>query len=223
MTMTIGRRPRPAKIKAITEAATAAFLADGYEGASLDHIAARAGVSKQTIYNHFADKESLFRAICADLTTDLMTSLRPEPGLQANPSATLRRLGQAYLDLALRPSSLALHRLIIGETARFPELGRAIYRTGPARVVAELADYLDQQTKAERLHVADPQAAAEQFLGMLLGHHQLRALLGVAVTDRAAAARRVDSAVEAFLRAYAADDVPGSSRPRAERRRPHSR
>jgi TetR/AcrR family transcriptional repressor of mexJK operon len=204
MASTIDRRPRPAKIRAITEAATATFLADGYEGASLDHIAARAGVSKQTIYNHFADKESLFRAICAGLTTELMESLRPEKGLDEDPAVTLRRLGLAYLDLALRPSSLALHRLIIGETARFPELGRAIYNSGPARVVAELAEFLDSQTRAGRLQTPHPKVAAEQFLGMLIGHNQLRALLGVADVRRATAARRVGSVVEAFMRAFAA-------------------
>ncbi len=179
-----------------------AFLADGYEGASLDHIAARAGVSKQTIYNHFADKESLFRAICADLTSDLMTSLRPEGGPDEDPAVTLRRLGRACLELALRPSSLALHRLIISETARFPDLGRAIYESGPARAVAELADYLGQQTRAGRLQVSHPEETAELFLGMLIGHNQLRALLGVAGVSPAGAARRVDRVVDAFMRAY---------------------
>jgi TetR/AcrR family transcriptional regulator, mexJK operon transcriptional repressor len=204
MTTATKRRPSPAKTKAITEAAVATFLAEGYEGASLDHIAARAGVSKQTIYNHFADKESLFRAICAELSGHLVASLRAEPASHDDPAATLRRLAQSYLDLALRPSSLALYRLIIGETARFPELGRAVYAAGPAGVLAELANYLERETKAGRLGVDDPKAAAEQFLGMLLGHHQLRALLGVAEASRATAARRVDSAVDAFIRAFAA-------------------
>jgi TetR/AcrR family transcriptional repressor of mexJK operon len=198
-----GRRIRPTKHRTITEAAAAAFLAEGYEGASLDHIAARAGVSKQTIYNHFADKESLFRAICGDLTSDLVASLHPPGGSEEDPAVTLRRLGQACLELTLLPSSLALHRLFIGEAARFPELGRAIYQAGPARIVAELAAYLADQTERGRLSIDDPSAAAEQFLGMLIGHHQLRALLGVADVERPALARRADDAVDAFLRAFA--------------------
>jgi TetR/AcrR family transcriptional regulator, mexJK operon transcriptional repressor len=196
------KRIRPAKHRAITEAAAAAFLAEGYEGASLDHIAATAGVSKQTIYNHFADKESLFRAICGDLTSRLVASLHPPGGSDENPAVTLRRLGQACLELALLPSSLALHRLIIGEAARFPELGRAIYQAGPARIVAELAAYLEEQTERGRLSVDDPSAAAEQFLGMLIGHHQLRALLGLGGPDASIIARRVEEAVGTFLRAF---------------------
>ena len=198
-----GERARPAKHRAITEAASAAFLAEGYEGASLDHIAASAGVSKQTIYNHFEDKEALFRAICAELTADLMASLRPKTGDHEDSSIALRRLGRAYLGLVLRSSSLALHRLIIGEAARFPDLGRAVYEAGPARVVEELAAYFRDETRRGRLSVPDPKTAAEQFLGMLMGHHQLRALLGVAGPDPSALDARVDDAVETFLRAFA--------------------
>jgi TetR/AcrR family transcriptional repressor of mexJK operon len=200
---TTAKRVRPAKHKAITKAATTAFLAEGYEGASLDHIAAMAGVSKQTIYNHFTDKESLFRAICADLTSGLVASLRPEPGVEEEVGVVLRRLGRACLDLALRPSSLALHSLIIGEASRFPDLGKAVYEAGPARIAAELAAYLAEQDERGRLAVANPRAAAEQFLGMLVGHHQLRALLGVA-RPGAPPFGWVDGAVDAFLRAYAA-------------------
>jgi TetR/AcrR family transcriptional repressor of mexJK operon len=191
---------RSAKLRAITEAATAAFLEGGYEGTSLDHIAARAGVSKQTIYNRFGDKEALFRAICRELAGDLLSPLDAARGSD-DTRATLSALGRSYLRLALASSSLSLHRLVIQESARFPDFGRAVYQAGPARIVAELADYLREQESAGSLAVGDPGTAAESFLGLLLGDTQLRALLGVA-RDEAIEAR-VDAAVDLFFRAFA--------------------
>ena len=61
--MEVETRRRPASARAILDAATAVFLRNGYLGTSMDEIAALARVSKQTVYKHFADKESLFTAI----------------------------------------------------------------------------------------------------------------------------------------------------------------
>src|SRR3546814_4232511 len=79
----------------------------------------------------------------------------------------------------LRPSSLALFRLIVAEAARFPELVAEIYAVGAGRMLATLADYLGWETESGRLRVDDPQLAAEQFVGMLAGRLQLRAVLDV--------------------------------------------
>lgn len=179
------------------------FLQHGYEAASMDMIAVAAGVSKQTIYNHFQNKEALFRDIVADLVSTLMAPLAVHHAREAGPERLLRKLGHDLLSLMLRPTSLALHRLIVAESARFPDFGRAVYAVGPGRVIAMLASYLAEETRDGRLAVADPTLAAEQFLGMLGGRLQIRALLGVGEEpDGPALQQRVDYAVTCFLALY---------------------
>lgn len=176
-------RARPDKHDAITRAAAETFLAEGFERASLDLIAHRAGVSKQTIYSHFADKEALFKAICTELTETLTAPLR-----QASPSADLRaaliRLGEDMLALMLHPASLDLHRLVVSAAPRFPELGRVAYEAGAMRMSTDIATLLLERSRIgdgtpRPLDEAEACRLAEQFVGMLRGLHQLRGLLGV--------------------------------------------
>lgn len=192
------------KHRAIQEASMAVFLRLGYGSASMDLIAAEAGVSKQTIYNHFHSKDELFKAIITDMTATLVTPLSVRDAAASSPGRLLRSLGRDLLSLMLKPSSLALYRLIVAESARFPELGGDIYAVGAGRLIALLADYLSWETKNGRLAVTDPERAAEQFIGMLTGRVQLRALLGVAETlSEAELEDRVDEAVSGFLKLHA--------------------
>lgn len=191
------------KRHAIQEAGTAVFLEFGYEAATMEQIAARAGVSKQTVYNHFLSKDRLFKATIADLTAGLMEPLALHTHGQSTPASRLSALGLDLLALMLQPSSLALHRLIVAESARFPELGAEIYAVGAGRMLAALAQYLAWENRNGRLCVDDPELAAEQFLGILTGRMQLRALLGAEpLPDRAELERRATKAVECFLAIY---------------------
>jgi TetR/AcrR family transcriptional repressor of mexJK operon len=115
---------RPGKRSAITRAASEMFLAEGFDRASLDQIAQRAGVSKQTIYSHFADKQALFKAISAELTEKLTIQLK-KSAQAGDLRSTLTLLGEDTLAMFLHPASLDLHRLIVSAASRFPELGRA--------------------------------------------------------------------------------------------------
>lgn len=180
------------------------FLRLGYGSASMDLIAAEAGVSKQTIYNHFHSKDELFKAIITDMTATLVTPLAVRDAAASSPERLLRSLGRDLLAMMLKPASLALYRLIVSESARFPELGGEIYGLGAGRLIALLADYLSWETRNGRLAVAEPERAAEQFIGMLSGRVQLRALLGVAETlGKTELDSRVDEAVTSFLTLYA--------------------
>ena len=192
------------KHRAIQEASMSVFLRLGYGSASMDLIAAEAKVSKQTIYNHFHSKDELFKAIITDMTATLLAPLAVRDAAKAGPDRLLRSLGRDFLSLMLKPSSIALHRLIVAESARFRELGGDIYAAGAGRLIALLADYLSWETRNGRLAVAEPERAAEQFIGMLSGRVQLRALLGVCETlSPAELERRVDEAVSSFLTLYA--------------------
>lgn len=193
------------KRETILEAAAEVFLRSGYGAASMDAVAQEAMVSKQTIYNHFGSKSALFAAIiqdrCDRLVTPLLTPEIKEKGVET----ALTSLARQFMDLMLAPTSLALYRVLMAETPRFPELGRESYRVGPAPAVQTLARYLRQQVRRGALSVKTPTLAAEQFFGTLTGHLQLRALLGVEERPpKAAVERHVRQAVQAFLRSYAA-------------------
>jgi TetR/AcrR family transcriptional repressor of mexJK operon len=192
------------KKAAIIAAATQVFLRDGYGQANMDSIAQAAGVSKQTIYHHFGNKSDLFGAIIRSKCDQLLEPLEmpSEPGMKLE--AALTSVARQFIDIMLAPSSLALHRVLMGEVQRFPELGRMSYKIGPARIVATIAAYLRQQASEGRLDLPDPEFAAEQFYAMLTGHLQLRALLGVEATpSREQIERIAKHAVDTTLSIYA--------------------
>ncbi|RDJ20774.1 TetR/AcrR family transcriptional regulator [Bosea caraganae] len=198
-------KSRPDKHHAITQAASEMFLAEGFERASLDQIAHRAGVSKQTIYSHFADKEALFKAICVELTEKLTIPLRQPREKSADLRSVLIKLGDDALAMMLHPASLDLHRLVMNAAARFPELGRAAYEAGAARMIDDLATLLTQRSQSGEelprpLSEAEARVLAEQFIGMLRGFHQIRGLLGVAAIPVAERRDYVHSCVELLLR-----------------------
>ncbi len=199
-----GRPLSRAKHARMLSAATRIFLERGYDAASMDMVALDAGVSKATIYSHFTSKDALFGAIIDALVKGMVIDIGRLAVDQAPPEQVLTQIGRAYLELALATRSLALHRLVVVEAARTAGLGKLIYRTGPARVAAALATYLERQPA---LAVGDVRLAAEQFLGMVLGHAQIRLLLKAAPLQHARADidRSVAQAVATFLRgAFAA-------------------
>jgi len=199
-------KTRPDKHSAITRAASEMFLSEGFDRASLDQIAQRAGVSKQTIYSHFADKEALFKAICTELTETLTIPLRKALPTQGSLREILLRLGEDTLALMLRPTSLDLHRLVMNAAARFPELGRAAFEAGATRMIDDLSALLTQRSQlrdgfTRAVSQDEARILAEQFIGMLRGFHQQRALLGVKPNSAQAQRNYVRSCVDLLLRA----------------------
>lgn len=191
------------KHRAILEAATEAFLESGYGAATMDDIAARAKVSKQTIYHHFGSKEALFGAIIEQRVESFLAPISQAELAPGDMGQSLRRFGQDFLERVLSSSSLALHRLIIAESNRFPELGRLTYETGPRRIVSRLARFLEAQKERSGLRIDDPDISAEQFYGSLLGFLQLRAILcNDPESSRDRIAGYVDRTVDAFLKSH---------------------
>jgi TetR/AcrR family transcriptional regulator, mexJK operon transcriptional repressor len=192
------------KHDAILDAAKRVFLRAGYS-ASMDLVAAEAGVSKQTVYNHFASKEGLFREIVDELSSELLEVLVEHNAARADPARTLETFARRFLTLLLMPPSLALHRMLVAEAPRFPDLAREIYIGGPARAAQELAAYLADETRKGTLAVEAPGLAAEQFFGALRGNLQVRALLNPGdMPGEAEIERALRHAVHGFLRAHAA-------------------
>jgi AcrR family transcriptional regulator len=197
------------KRAAILDAATTTFLRRGYLGASMDEIAAAAAVSKQTVYKHFADKESLFTEIvistvdrASDPVYAVAVSLEPSGDL----AAELRDLARRLLSAVMQPTLLQLRRLVIGEAGRFPDLGRTFYERGPQRTIEALSVAFARLADRGALRVDDPALAAAHFNWLIMSIPLNRAMLcGIdEPLDPADVDRFADAGVEAFLAAYGA-------------------
>ncbi|MGE0723210.1 MAG: TetR/AcrR family transcriptional regulator [Alphaproteobacteria bacterium] len=202
------------KRTAILDAARELFLRDGFEAASMEAVTARAGVSKATVYSHFPTKHALFAAVIQAQCAGLVPTVEDAFVDEAPPAAALTRIGEAFLDMLMTQAPLALYRVVVAEAPRQPDLGRAFYEGGPLRLSSALARYLAEAAARGQVAIDEPQLAAEQFLGMLVGHHHLRMLFGIRSAPFSAAERRrlVRSAVARFL---GTDPAPA----RAPRRR----
>ena len=159
------------KHQAILDAALDVFLEKGYLGASMDEVAAKAAVSKQTVYKHFSDKERLFSEILLATTDQVERLVRyiiDEFDEVGQLEKTFDRLAQHFLGALMEPRLLRLRRLVIANADRFPSLGRSWYEGGFERVLAALADCFKKLHKSGALKVPDPLLAANHFVGMLL-------------------------------------------------------
>ncbi|GAA3007004.1 TetR/AcrR family transcriptional regulator [Streptosporangium longisporum] len=196
--------------KAIIQAATEVFLQHGYLGATTDEVAARASVSKQTLYKHFADKRQLFAETIMDTTTDvadglsgIAATLRDTPPQDVR--RALRNLADGFLGNLLRPEVLRLRRLVIAESERFPEVGKAWFDRGFDRSLVVLGEAMRHLADRGLLRgVDDPTLAAYQFAGLVMYQPMNRAMF--AGTDAVPPAetldRIADAAVDTFLAAY---------------------
>jgi TetR/AcrR family transcriptional regulator, mexJK operon transcriptional repressor len=184
----------------LIEAATAAFAAEGYR-ASIDRIATHAGVARQTLYNHFPNKEALFEEVIRTAMRDVLVTLETTG---EDLRSDLLHFADTYRRKVLSPAALAIVRAIAAETPRHPELARSMFAAGPARTVAHLARFLGQAMAKGELRRDDPALAAEMLIAMLTGHERLRGLMA-ADTDLLADERRAERVVDCFLRAYRPD------------------
>jgi TetR/AcrR family transcriptional regulator, mexJK operon transcriptional repressor len=191
------------KVRQIVEAAARLFMADGYGATSMDSIAREAGVSKATLYAHFVDKASLFAAIIRVECERKAQILWDESADRTDVRGMLDRVARAAIRFGTEAETLAIYRIVVGETGRFPELGRVFYETGPRRVLSRLAEYFRDASEKGLLDVPEPRLAAEQFIGMVRGAHYLRRLLRIEEEPEAPDAERIiGSAVDVFMRAY---------------------
>lgn len=191
------------KSEDILSAGRAVFLRLGYAATSMEGIAQAAGVSKQTVYNHFGSKEELFAAIVrkrCEKIKEMLNLPAAENAANESPEETLTRLACASLDVLLAAETLDFYRLILTESRRRPELGRFFYETGPKHSAEALAAYLRHLEKQGILHFDDAQVAAEQFFSLVMSHIQVRRLLGVNQPMSLQKRRQhVQSAVKIFL------------------------
>jgi len=190
--MTVDTRER------IRSAALGAFCEKGY-GACVDDIARRAGVVKQTLYHHFGSKDSLFREVLKGLVDELLIDLERQGDVLRE---DLLRFAEAFRLKALGEQGLALHRMMVAESPRFPELSCAVFEVGNLLVSQGLVRVIREAMARGELREDDPDFAADMLLSMLTGQEQSRRLLGLA-EPRPDTDERIAQIVDCFLRAFA--------------------
>ena len=199
------RQGSPTKRAAIVRAALDVFVREGYARASVDAIAAAAGVSKRTIYDYYGDKEQLFLSALRE-TKDAQTAAGQELldrtlGQVDDIEAALTAFGREFAaGIARSAERAAVIRLTIAEASHFPALTEPT--AANTSVQHALADRLAALAEQGLLEIPDPMEAAE-FLGILVtGRVNNRSWYGAVPLDDAEISRLVAGGVRIFLRAY---------------------
>jgi TetR/AcrR family transcriptional regulator, mexJK operon transcriptional repressor len=195
------------KRKAVLDAATEVFLKSGYLGTNMDEIAALSGVSKQTVYKHFASKEALFIEIVTSMTDNAGDVVRNEVAeLDEGGDVAEYLVDYAYrqLKVVLTPRIMQLRRLVIGEVSRFPELAKVLYERGPARALATLGAMFERLAARGLLTIEDPAVAASHFNWLVMSAPLNQAMLlgDEAIPKPAELRRHAAEGVRVFLAAY---------------------
>jgi AcrR family transcriptional regulator len=197
-------RPRdPERLRRIVEAAHSHFNAHGLERASVDAIAADAGVSKMTIYSHFSSKVGLFEAVIRDRTDQVIAGLAGVEALDpTQPRKALLAIGEQFLTLAREEGVLGQFRTLYGAAGAQRDACLAFYRQGPDRLIVDLAAYLRRADAAGTLSIRHPRQAADLFLAMFLGDGHIRGLLMLDMPDARENRALLREAVRVFIAAY---------------------
>jgi len=189
-----------ARRRAFLDAAHAAFLEKGYANTTLGDIIARSGGSRQTLYALFGGKQGLFEAIVAQFNAEVFRPLRAENQLDRPPEVVLVEIGTHFLKTVLSPEALGVFRLVVAEGPAMRELSERFWALGPARTIMAFERYFAEQTRRGVLKLADPDQAARQFQGILLGSFHMQCVLGVRETPGAPELEAfVKAAVKRFL------------------------
>ena len=200
-----GRSSR--KRSAILDAATGLFLTRAYAGTSMEDIASAAAVSKQTVYKHFSDKETLFREVALGSVEPVGRAFQAEVTATAEAidvAAALQALARTYIDAVMSPRLLRRRQLVLREAGRFPDLAQKYHENGPRRAIAALSTAFARLAERGELVIKDPRVAATQFAFLVIGEPLDTAMF------RGVGRRRTrrelhtlaDAGVEVFLAAY---------------------
>ncbi len=197
--------PRPGRPKSeekrasIREAAARLFMSEGFERTSMNGIARAAGVSKQTIYSHFNNKDELFRSCVMTKTQEyeLLVDSDQYPDLYNG----LRAMADGFLRLLSDDTVVAVWRLMVGEANVHPNVAKLFHENGPGASRESLLAYL--QDHSDELQTDDIAEAAGVFISLMAGQYQNDIMLGVrnGVSDSEREAA-VDRAIRLFSALY---------------------
>ena len=200
----LGRPKDMEKRAAILVAASRLFLDLGFERATVERIAAAAGVSKLTVYSHFADKEGLFVALIGAKCDEHFEAREFVELAPLGAREALLRIATSFLNLMFHADIIALHRVLMTSASAETHMNEVFWDAGPTPTLAALVRLLKRFDAEGQLSVDTPARAADQFFSMLKGTEHLRVLLNVGQTPSARALQALaEDTVAMFLRAYA--------------------
>lgn len=198
-----GYEPRERGLKRrdlFLDAAMEVFIERGFEAASLQEIVNRAGGSLSTLYRMFGNKEGLFHAVIQRKSESVFGSIAVPEQTDQPPEKLLFEIGTRLLDLILSPDAIGVHRLLIAEGAKNPQLREIFMELAPQRLYTFLTDYFTLQISNGQFRDCDPILAAVQFVEMVRGNFYMRSLLGEDVKlSRQERETVVRHAVDVFL------------------------
>jgi TetR/AcrR family transcriptional repressor of mexJK operon len=199
-----GTPARNRKAASILAAARQLVLDHGFDAMTMDMVARQAPVSKATLYAHFASKEDLFTAVVIDEANRLTGEIWLIMPDSDDVAGVLRRIAEKFVDVFLTEQAMFLQRAVIGAVSRFPSMGAAIFEAGPKALTERLATFLTRAHERGLLNIPDPMLAARQFLSIVRGDLDIRALLlPAARPDRAGIRNQVEAGIDLFLHFYA--------------------
>jgi TetR/AcrR family transcriptional repressor of mexJK operon len=203
MNVTFPQIRKGRKFDQVLEGARTVFMADGFEGASVDEIARVAAVSKATLYSYFPDKRLLFMEVanaeCARQSQEAMDNI----DMAAPPGEVLNQAGHHFLRFLTSTFGIQIFRICVAESDRFPEIGQRFYNSGPAVMRAEMVKYFEQAEARGELQIEDHVLAADQFGELCKADIWTRLIFGMSksVSD-AEIDRVVEGAVKTFMARY---------------------
>ncbi len=202
------QRGQCAKRMSILEAAAEVFCRQGFAGASIDEIASTACVSRQTVYNHYREKDNLFTAVVEDvmdranamLFTILSTFPEDPDNLEDDLAGFAVRLSRSCI---CNQDGKFLRKLVQSEGERYPHLFESWRQHGPGKIGTALAALFSRLAHRDLLQIDDFDVAARQFLALVNADLQMSTLFGVTPTE-AELENAARNAVRTFMRAYGA-------------------
>lgn len=195
-----GRPKDLGKRAAILQTAKRLFTRTGFDGTSMDQIAAEAGVSKLTVYSHFGDKESLFSAAVRAKCEEQMPPALFLSGLEGNLHEQLVAIARAFLALITSDEAIAMHRMMMAPGTGDSHVRELFWQAGPQAVKDTLAEFLRARVARGELAIADLPRAASQFLSLVKGEIHMQMLCGMCCgAPEEDIERHLAAAVELFL------------------------
>lgn len=196
--------PNDEKARQILDGARRIFLRDGFDGASMNDIVRAAGVSKGTLYVYFPSKEELFAALIRHDKRQQAEQTCRWVEVGSDIRAALAGIGRTFMTNLLVPERVALVRIVIAVAPKFPEIGRALYESGPKFGTDRLARLIARHAERGELVVDDPRRAAIDFIQLCQGDLKLRLTFAIdEEISREEIDATVERAVDVFLAAYA--------------------
>jgi TetR/AcrR family transcriptional repressor of mexJK operon len=201
--VTPGRPKDLEKRAAILEAGKRLFPQQGFEGTSMDAIAAEAGVSKLTVYSHFTDKETLFKEVIAAKCEEQLPDTVFLADLKGPLRGQLLAIARGFFGLVVSDDAIAMHRMMTAQTQGSVKLAELFWEAGPLRVMTAFEAFLRDEVAAGQLDISDTHRAASQFFCLLKGELHARLMCGCRQPITSSEIdEHLDATVDMFLRAY---------------------